>query len=249
MSIKNQQDFTGICEIGQIVGHTLKEMKNSLREGMTTAQLDALGAKILEDFGARPAPRLMYNFPGTTCISINNEIAHGIPGRRVIREGDLVNIDVSAEKNGYFADTGATIPFGVSDARLLRLCECSLSTLTAAIGTARSGTRVNRIGRIIERKAKMNGFRVIENLCGHGVGRSLHEYPEEIPNYYDPTNRASFTYGMVVAIETFVSTGARYGVDGGDGWTIVTPDDSRVAQYEHTVIVTDGEPIIVTSVE
>jgi methionyl aminopeptidase len=249
MSIKTEQDFTGICEIGHIVGYTLKQMQNGIREGMTTAQLDALGAEILADMGARPAPRLMYNFPGTTCISINNEIAHGIPGSRIIKEGDLVNIDVSAEKNGYFADNGGTVPFGVSDRRLLQLCECSRSTLTAAISMARRGTRINRVGRLIERRAKSSGFRVIENLCGHGVGRSLHEYPEEIPNYYDPTNRASFTHGMVVAIETFVSTGARYGVDGGDGWTIVTPDGSRVAQYEHTVIVTDGEPIIVTDVQ
>ena len=246
MSIATERDFTGICEIGHIVGYTLKEMQSGIREGMTTAQLDALGAEILADLGARSAPRLMYNFPGTTCISVNNEIAHGIPGNRVIKEGDLVNIDVSAEKNGYFADNGGTVPFGVSDERLLRLCECSRATLTAAINITREGTRINQVGRLIEQKAKNNGFRVIENLCGHGVGRSLHEHPNEIPNYYDPRNRSTFTYGMVVAIETFVSTGARLGVDGGDGWTIVTPDGSRVAQYEHTVIVTDGAPIIVT---
>lgn len=215
---------------------------------MTTGELDAFGNEMLRDLGARPAPRLLYNFPGAACISINNEAAHGIPGKRVIREGDLVNIDVSAEKDGYFADNGGTVAIDVIDKRLLRLCECSQKTLDKAISIAKTGVRVNQVGRTIEREARKNGFRVIENLCGHGVGRSLHEEPSEIANYYDPTYRKSFTRGMVVAIETFISTRAHYVVEKGDGWTYVTPDGSYVAQYEHTVIVTDGEPIVVTAV-
>jgi len=248
MSISTQQELDGICAIGRIVGYTLKEMQNSVRPGMTTGELDDIGNEMLRDLGAAPAPRLVYNFPGATCISINNEVAHGIPGRRVIREGDLVNIDVSAEKNGFFADNGGTVAVDVSDARLLRLCECSKSILDKAIAVAKTGIRVNQVGRTIEREARRNGFRVIENLCGHGVGRSLHEEPAEIANYYDPAYRKTFTQGMVVAIETFISTGAHYVVEKGDGWTYITPDGSRVAQYEHTIIVTDGEPIVVTAV-
>ncbi len=248
MSISTQQELDGIRAIGWIVGHVLKEMKHAARAGMTTAELDAIGNDMLHDLGARPAPRLVYNFPGATCISINNEAAHGIPGKRVIREGDLVNIDVSAEKGGFFADNGGTVAVDVTDRRLLRLCESSKAILDKAIAVAKTGVRVNQVGRVIEREARKSGFRVIENLCGHGVGRSLHEEPSEIANYYDPAYRKSFTRGKVVDIETFISTGAHYAVEKGDGWTYITPDGSYVAQYEHTVIVTDDEPIVVTAV-
>src|ERR1700754_3759153 len=158
MSISTQQDLDGIRAIGAIAGYTLREMQNSVRAGMTTAQLDELGNEIMRDLGARPAPRLLYNFPGAACISVNNEVAHGIPGKRVIREGDLVNIDVSAEKGGYYADNGGTVAIDVSDKRLLRLCECSKDILDKAIAVAKTGVRVNRVGRTIEREARKNGF-------------------------------------------------------------------------------------------
>lgn len=248
MSISTQQELDGIRSIGWIVGHVLKQMQQRVQPGMTTAALDHIGEEMLRDLGARPAPRLLYNFPGATCISINNEAAHGIPSKRVIREGDLVNIDVSAEKDGFFADNGGTVAVGVTDNRLLRLCESSKTILDRAIAVAKTGVRVNQVGRVIEREARKRGFQVIENLCGHGVGRSLHEEPSEIANYYDPTYRKSFARGMVVAIETFISTRAHYVVEKGDGWTYVTPDGSYVAQYEHTIIVTDDEPIVVTAV-
>jgi methionyl aminopeptidase len=163
----------------------------------------------------------------------------------VIRTGDLINIDVSAELDGYYADTGFTVPFGIVDQELLNLCACSKRALGKALGAARAGEKLNRIGEVVEQEAVKSGFDVLRNLTGHGIGRKLHEEPS-IFSYYDPRQRGRLGKGMVVAIETFVSTGGRFAEETGDGWTLVADDGGYVAQYEHTVIVTEGEPIIVT---
>jgi len=216
-----------------------------LEPGITTRELDQLGRAMLELEGARSAPELTYNFPGATCISVGPDCAHGIPDGTVIKPGDLVNIDVSAELDGYYADTGFTVPFGVTDSQLLDLCACSKRALGKALGVARAGARLNRIGEVVEREALASGFDVIRNLTGHGIGRKLHEEPS-IYSYYDPRQRGNLSNGMVVAIETFVSTGGRWAEENGDGWTLVADDGGYVAQYEHTVIVTEKEPIVLT---
>lgn len=248
MSINNLEEYNGIKRIGYIVGYTLRQMINSLRAGMSTYELDQIGYEILRSFGANPAPNKAYGFPGATCISLDNEVAHGIPrADRFIEAGMLVNIDVSAELNGFYADNGATIPFGITDPRILQLCKTSKEALKQAIERAKPNVRVNRIGQSISKVAQQNGFKVIKDLCGHGVGRAIHEAPREIPNYYDRMNRTKLKRNQVVAIETFVSTGAELTQTAKDGWTQYTTDGSLVAQYEHTVIVTDKEPIIVTA--
>ncbi len=246
MSIETEEELIGLKRIGRIVARVLREMKEALRPGITTRELDDIGERALARFGAGPAPALTYDFPGTTCISVNDEAAHGIPSDRVIRAGDLVNIDVSAELGGFFADNGASIPVPPIAEPTQRLCLSTKRALRRALATARAGRRFNTIGRAVEAQARRDGFKVIRNLCGHGLGRGLHEYPDGLANVYDRTDRRRFTPGLVVAIEPFLSPSTSEVRRAADGWTEKTVDGSRAAQYEHTVVITRNRPIIVT---
>jgi methionyl aminopeptidase len=221
-------------------------MLDRLEPGMTTAELDAFGAKRLEDHGARSAPKITYGFPGATCISINEEAAHGIPGARRIAAGDVVNVDVSAELDGFFADTGGTRVVPPADAVSLRLCAATREALDSAMRQARAGNRINQIGKAIERVAKRERFNIIRNLGSHGVGRALHEEPGHIPGFYDVTDRRVLRQGMVITIEPFLSTRTTMVEQSSDGWTLFGPPGTRSAQYEHTMVTTRGEPIVVT---
>jgi methionyl aminopeptidase len=246
MIVTGDADIAGLQRIGRIVARVMDAMLESLEPGMTTAELDAQGAKLLAAHGARSAPQLVYNFPGATCISINEEAAHGIPGARVIHAGDVVNVDVSAELDGYFADTGGTRVVPPSNEIKDRLCSASREALTSALAQVRAGERINVIGRAIEATARRHRFTVIENLGSHGVGRGLHEEPSFIQGYDNPKDRRLLKEGMVITIEPFLSTHSRFLQEAGDGWTLRGEEGSLSAQYEHTLIVTKGEPIIVT---
>ena len=248
MTIRNHFDIEALRKIGHIVAETLELMKNGIEDGITTRELDAVAEANFGRYGAVSAPRKIYGFPGSTCISVNEAIAHGIPSKRKIRKGDLINLDVSAELDGYFADTGFTVAFGNESKRIEKLCDCSRRALRKGIAQAKPGRKLNLVGRAIEREAELNGFATIRNLTGHGTGGALHEYPDHIFNYYEPKQKDVFAEGMVVAIETFVSTGADFAEEAGDGWTLTTADRSFVAQYEHSLIVTGDGPIILTQV-
>jgi methionyl aminopeptidase len=200
---------------------------------------------VLRRHGARSAPQLAYDFPGTTCISVNDELAHGIPGSRLLREGDLVNIDVSAELDGYWADSGASYAVGNVAPRLRTLLFTTRAALSDAIGEVRAGAPIRNIARAVERRAKRAGFRVVRDLCGHGVGRNIHE-PPNVPNTFDRRNADVLHEGLVITIEPFLTTGATTFHEADDGWTLCTPDGSVGAQFEHTLIVTRGEPIVLT---
>jgi methionyl aminopeptidase len=247
MSIESERDLVGLLCIGRIVGLALQHMKSHVKPGMTTAELDAIGEMFLKQHGARSAPQLTYNFPGFTCISINDEAAHGIPGERVIQQGDLVNIDVSAELDGYWADTGASVPMLPVTPIKQKLCDYTQAALNKAIAAARAGRPLNEIGRASENEARRGGFSVIRDLPGHGIGRSLHEAPS-VPGFYNKRANQRIKEGMVFTIEPFLSTRARHVVTGDDGWTLKTPDGSLTAQYEHTVVITKDRPILVTAV-
>ncbi len=246
MSIESEKDLDGLKRIGRVVALVLREMKQRLRPGITTRELDDVGRRALERFGATPAPALTYGFPAATCISVNDEAAHGVPDDRVVRPGDLVNVDVSAELGGFFADTGASIPVPPVADETHRLCLSTRRALKRAIATARAGRRFNTLGRAVEAEARRGGFRVIRNLAGHGVGRGLHEYPEGLACCYNPGDRRQFSAGLVVAIEPFLSTGATEVRTAANGWTEKTVDGSLTAQYEHTVVVTRKQAIVVT---
>ena len=246
MTIDNEADVVALKRIGQIVAQALRHMQAEARAGMTTAELDAIGAAFLAAHGARSAPQLTYDFPGATCISVNEEVAHGIPGERVLREGDLVNVDVSAALDGYFGDTGGSFVIGASTAQIRKLCDATRAAMDTAIAEATAGAHFNALGRAISRTAKHAGFRVIRSLCSHGVGRALHEEPEYIFPFEHPSERRRLQAGQVITIEPFLSTRADTVQQSKDGWTLYAPKGNRSAQYEHTLIVTDGAPIITT---
>jgi len=246
MTIETQDDVVALKRIGRIVSMVLQRMLDAAEPGMTTRELDQLGERLLEEHGARSAPRLTYDFPGATCISLNEQAAHGIPGDRVIRAGDVLNVDVSAELGGYFADTGGTIVVPPGTPQKTRLCHATRTALAEAMKGARAGQPINRIGAAIERTAKAYGFKVIENLASHGVGRALHEEPEHIPGYFDPADRRILREGMVITIEPFLSTRSRTVTETADGWTLAGVSGNLSAQYEHTMIITRGAPLVVT---
>lgn len=246
MTVESQHDIDGILKTGRVVAHVRDAMLKAIEPGMTTAELDKLGAELLAGFGAKSAPQVVYNFPGATCISINEEAAHGIPGSRKIQAGDIVNVDVSAELDGYFADTGGSIVVPPISPLKARLCHATRLALSNALQQVRAGAPINAIGKAIERTAKAHDFMVIKNLAGHGIGRSLHEDPESIVGYYDRRDTRRLKHGQVIAIEPFLSTRSSYAMQAADGWTLVGEPLNLSAQYEHTVIVTKGSPIIAT---
>lgn len=247
MTIRNKEDLEKLQTVGRITAQTLERMKEACVAGISTQELDRIGTEFFSGFGARSAPVLMYKFPGSTCISLNTEIAHGIPGKRKLQDGDLVNIDVSLEWKGYFADTGATLIVGRDTRGLQNLLDVSKMALSNALSQVKTGERLNSIGKAIQTTANQNGYKVIRTLCGHGVGKSLHEEPFDICNYYEPRDKRILKSGQVIAVETFVSTGAEDFVEGSDGWTLSTPDGSFTAQFEHSIIVTESGPIILTA--
>lgn len=246
MSINSEKDLEGLRKVGKIVARCLQHMQLKLEPGMTTGELDAIGRQFLDFHGARSAPKLTYNFPGFTCISVNEEAAHGIPGSKILKAGDLVNIDVSAELGGYFADTGASAIIPPESKLHLRICAAAKQALENAMLEAKAGAKLNRIGYAIETEANRNGFTVIENIGSHGVGRALHEEPGFIPGYYDRKDKRVLRENQVITIEPFISSGAHEVMEKGDGWTLVTRSGTFTAQYEHTMVITQGKPLIMT---
>jgi methionyl aminopeptidase len=250
MTIDGEDDLAGLTRAGRAVADARDAMLAAAEPGVSTADLDAVGRDVLRRHGARSAPQLAVGFPAATCVSVNDEAAHGIPSpTRVLRAGDLVNVDVSAELDGYWADTGASTPVGPAEAIdpvARRLVAATHEAQGAAMNAARAGRPLRHVGRAVERVARRRGFSVIANLCGHGVGGFLHE-PPSVSSVEDPTDDTVLWEGLVLAIEPFLSTGATMAMEGGDGWTLRTPDRSLSAQFEHTVVVTNGKPLVLTA--
>jgi len=247
MTIESERDLKKLQKIGKIVALTLRVMARSARPGMTTRELDAIGAAVLQKHGARSAPMLAYNFPGATCISINDEAAHGIPGERVIQADDLVNIDVSAELEGYFADTAVMVVMPEAGPLKRKLADCTRVALQRGMHAARAGRPINAIAQAVQGEARRCGFSVLSDLSGHGVGRAIHEEPQAVANVYNPLDFRKLSDGLVITIEPFLTTGARETRTLSDGWTLKTMDGSLSAQYEHTIVVTRGQPLVITA--
>ncbi|WP_299780636.1 type I methionyl aminopeptidase [uncultured Formosa sp.] len=247
MSITSESELVGMKKISEVVGTTLKLMRAYAKVGMSTKELDDYGGEILKRYGAKSAPYETYGFPGYSCISINKEAAHGIPSeKKILKEGDLINIDVSAELNGFWSDNGGSFVLGKDIHNHQPLVDASKHILRKAIQNIKGGVRISEIGYLIESEAKKSGFKVIKNLAGHGVGRSLHEEPENILNYRVKSNRERFKKNTTVAIETFISTNSTVAVELNDGWTLVGNKGGYVTQHEHTILVTDNYPVILT---
>ncbi|MCU9595657.1 type I methionyl aminopeptidase [Caldibacillus thermolactis] len=246
MIVKTTEDIKGLKEIGKICGSIRDELVQATKPGITTKELDDIAKKLFEQAGAQSAPKSEYDFPGYTCISVNEEVAHGIPGDRVIQEGDIVNIDVSGSKNGYFADTGISFVIGKGEAMLQKICDVAKEAFEAGVKHAFPGSRTNALGKAVEDTAQKHGLTVIKNLTGHGIGRTIHEEPEHILNFYSDWEDEELKEGMVIAFEPFISTyEEEVYLCEDDGWTLLT-EESLVAQYEHTLIITKDGPIITT---
>ena len=222
-------------------------MAAAVRAGITTAELEKIGGKVMRENGAQSAPRMVYGFPGDVLISLNDEAVHGIPSdKRKVQAGDLVKLDVTFEKNGYMADAARTVAVEPVSEQARRLVTCAEQAFQKAMAFARANHRVNEIGRAVEREVRRNGFEVIRELGGHGIGRTIHEEPS-VPNYDDPTARRRLTAGMVLTVEPIIAMGSGEPRQTGDGWTVKTADGSLAAHYEHTIVVTDGTPMVLTA--
>ena len=243
MTVESEKDLAGLRRVGRVVGLALREMRENLEPGMTTGELDGVGAGVFERLGARSAPQLVYGFPGVNCISVNDEAVHGVPGDRVIEPGDLVKIDVTAELGGYIADAAVTVALPPMNDELR---ECAEFAFGRAASVVRAGRPINKIGRVVETAGRRRGFTVLTELSSHGVGRAIHE-PPTIPNYHDRLLRTELTEGLVITVEPIISAGSSRTVEGGDGWTIKTADGSPAAHHEHTIAVTKGSPIVLTA--
>lgn len=248
MTIENEDQLEKLRVVGNLVARTLAAMGEALEPGMTTKELDDFGRALLEKEGARSAPELTYNFPGATCISVGPDCAHGIPGDTVVKAGDLINIDVSAELDGYFGDTGASFAVPPITKRVERLCRDGRRAMWAGIRSVQPGARLNEVGRSIERFAEKNGYSLVRNLASHGVGRSLHDDPREIPTWYEPRDRRTIPEGLVFTIEPFLSLGADWVEELDDGWTLRPPQRQATVQYEHTLVATRNGPLVLTLV-
>ena len=246
MTADSQKDIQALKAIGHICAETLHRMQDSVRAGMTTRELDEIGRAFLEAEGAHSAPQVMYQFPGATCISVSPVIAHGIPNEHILHEGELIHIDVSAELDGYYADTGASVVVSKGERHFEKLIEATKATLNKALHVAKAGSLLNGISRTVQSEAKKRGYNVIYDLTGHGIGHKLHEAPNEILNYYNPADRRVLNDGLVLAIEPFLTPGIGRVTQERDGWSLRTSDKTIAAQFEHTIIVTKNEPIILT---
>ena len=244
MSISDRTEREGIRHVGRIVAEALQAMRRAVRPGIRTRELDAIGEAVLTRRGARSAPREVYKFPGCSCISLNEEIVHGIPGARRIVPGDLVKLDVTAICDDYVADAADTVVVSPAPAEAQRLRDSAEQAFRAGITAARAGQPVNAIGKAVEDRVRQDGFSVVRELCGHGVGRTIHE-PPEVPNYFMPFQRDRLTDGLVITIEPMLSLRKARAVQRDDGWTIATDNWCLSAHYEHTMIVgKDGAEIV-----
>ena len=246
MSINSPEEFERLRAAGRIVRRMIEAMKREVRPGVTTAELDDIGARVMRRNSARSAPQLVYGFPGASCISVNDEAVHGIPSSRALREGDLVKLDVTVEKDGFMADAAETIPVGQAPVELLRLIACAKRAFAKAASVARAGARVREIGRAVEREVRASHFSVIRGLGGHGIGRTIHEEPS-VPNFPDPAANQILTAGLVITIEPIIAAGSGSVVLGQDGWAVRTADGRPSAHYEHTLVITDREPLLLTA--
>ncbi|HJQ97050.1 MAG TPA: type I methionyl aminopeptidase [Candidatus Polarisedimenticolaceae bacterium] len=246
MSVETREELLALKEAGRIVRAALDAMSEAVAPGVMTASLDGIAEGVLRAEGARSAPRLVYGFPAATCISINDEVVHGIPSERRLAEGDLVTLDVTVEKEGFMADAAVTVPVGRTDSAAKALLAAAQRALSRALAAARAGARLNEIGRAVSYSARRDGFNVVRELSGHGIGRTIHE-PPAVPNVYERTARQRLNRGLVLAIEPMLTSGSGHVVEDADGWTVRTADGALAAHAEHTIVVTEGAPLVLTA--
>jgi methionyl aminopeptidase len=242
LTIDSSDELEGLRRAGAVAAEALREVAAAVRPGITTRELDDIGRDVFRRSGARSAPIVFRNFPGTLCISVNDEAVHGVPGLRPVFPGDLVKIDATPLLDGFVADAAITVVVGTNHP----LADCAARALHAGIDAARTGKTTRDIGRAIEGVVKRSGYKVLPEVGGHGVGHTMHEAPH-VPNWDDPRARDVLHEGLVLAIEPIIAADDAWLVEDADGWTLRTYGGSLAAHAEHTVVVTDGEPIVLTA--
>ena len=246
MTIESDSDLAGMRAVGKLVALALREMRAAVAPGMTTEQLDDIGAKFMRRRGARSAPQLTYDFPGFNCISVNDEIVHGVPSARVLKPGDVVKIDVTAELDGFIADSAITVVLPPVSTKAHNLAQCAQVAFKKAVKFATARTRVAELGRAVETEVHRWGHSVVRDMCGHGVGRELHEEPS-VPNFYSSLTKGRLEDGMVIALEPIICEKPSKVVEDDDGWTIRTANGCLAAHYEHTIVIREGRAEILTA--
>jgi methionyl aminopeptidase len=246
MSIQDELELVSLKASGRIVRMVIDAMKAEVRPGITTRQLDEIGARVMRENGAQSAPSMVYKFPGANCISLNDEAVHGVPGDRELRDGDLLKLDVTVEKDGFMADAAVTVPVGRVSARAAQLIACAERAFQQAMLVARAGFRVFEIGKMVEREVRKSGFSVVRELGGHGIGRTIHEAPH-VPNYPDPHAQQIMKEGLVITVEPIIAMGSGQVFTDQDGWTVRTSDQTLSAHFEQTLVVTSSAPILLTA--
>lgn len=244
--LKSPREIQIMRNANRIVAETLAMLADKIRPGLTTLQLDQWAFDYARTQGAVPAFKGYRGFPGSLCVSINEEVVHGIPsGRRFLAEGDIVSIDFGVKFEGFYGDAAITVPVGRVTPAREKLIKVTRESLEMAIDQVRTGNRVNDISRAVQMHVESHGFSVVRQFVGHGIGSQLHE-PPEIPNYHRNEVTPKLLVGMVLAIEPMVNAGASAVKVLKDGWTVITTDSTPSAHFEHTVLVTDGEPEILS---
>jgi methionyl aminopeptidase len=246
VSVDSPEQLRGLRRAGRVVAETLRVLRAAVAPGVTTAELDQLAAETFERHGARSGPILTYGYPGSVCISVDEQVVHGVPGPRVLRAGELVTLDVAAEVAGYHADAANTVAVGQVDGRRRRLVSATRAALDAGIRAAQPGRTLRDVGAAVERAARRRGFTVLRELTGHGIGHAMHEEPT-VFNWAAPAARTRLTPGLVFTIEPMLTAGRPGIVLERDSWTIRTADLAPSAHEEHTIMVSDGGPVILTA--
>lgn len=242
---KSAAEIEVMREAGRITARALDAVSSAIRPGATTADLDAIAEDVIVKAGARPAFKGYHGFPATLCTSVNDQVVHGIPGGRVLKEGEIVSVDCGAIVDGYYGDSARTFPVGHVSAEANRLMDVTKRSLEAGIARCRPGMRLYDVSAAVQDVAEAAGFSVVREYVGHGIGRSMHEDPQ-VPNYGKAGTGPTLRTGMVLAIEPMINAGAADVRSLDDGWTVVTLDGAMSAHFEHTVAVTEDGPLVLT---
>ena len=245
ITLKSQQEIELMRRAGKITAAARALAGEMVTPGVTTQEIDKAVFRFIKSQGATPSFLHYHGYPASVCVSVNDEIIHGIPGKRVLREGDIVSIDVGAFKDGFHGDCAATFPCGRISSEAQRLIAVTRQSFFEGLRFAREGYRVQDISRAVQTYVEQNGFSVVREYVGHGVGRAMHEDPE-VPNYVESRQRPRLLRGMTIAVEPMVNAGGAGSYVLPDGWTVKTADGSLSAHYENTILITDGEPELLT---
>jgi methionyl aminopeptidase len=246
MSVDTPEQLEGLKRPGRVVAETLRSLRHAVAPGVTTGELDELAGEILAAHGARSGPILTYGYPGSICVSVDDEVVHGIPGRRVLRSGELVSLDVAAEVDGYHADAAVTVPVGAVDRAAQRLIIATRAALSAGMHAAQPDATLRDVGAAIEQVARARGYRILRELTGHGIGHAMHEEPT-VYNWPAPDATTRLSGGLVFTIEPMLTAGGTRLVLDRDGWTVRTADGSLSAHAEHTIMVANNGPVVLTA--